>query len=828
MKKIINIFVALLVLVSAIPVSAGTAATMTLGTTAATNISSVGATLNGLYNVSASSAQVWFQYGTSQNNLNNYSAIAIQTTGTGTYSANITGLTPNTTYYFKAYGSQGGNSYFGNTAQSFTTTNAVQSISVSTLAASSVGENSVVFNGYLTNASQISTTRYFKWGTSSTSLTHTLSVSGTTTSGGPFSSTLSGLTPSTTYYFKAYATNSMGTVSGNQVFTFTTLSAPVQNISVTTLAATNITSSSATLNGYLTTNSSSTRYFKWGTSSNSLTHTLSVTGTQNSNSPFSANLSGLTPNTNYYFRAYANNGTTVQSTTHQFLTSQTTTIYYECNDGIDNDGNGLTDYPQDPGCTSPTDNNEYTANNSSAPVVSTGSTNNIYETGATLTGTVNSNNSYTYYWFEYGTNQNNLVQSQNIAFGTSNGNVAQSIGNLISGTNYSYKLCASNSQGSDCGVIRTFTTTQNACPPCGNCGNTTNCGNCTSNCPCPYYNYNNYNCPCTNNCNTGQAPTVNTSSAGNITNNSAIVYGFVDPSYNNNSQVWFKYGLNGNTNYTAYPSPSSVSSAQNVSASLSNLQQNSVYSFQICASNQYGQNCGNILSFTTNTNAYVPVQPYYQPNNYQTNIYQNNYQSDNYEQKPIIIYTNNDSTDYGYGESALATLKINSSKRNVVAGDLISYSITLENISSRKLKDVVINVNAPMDMTLTSTSYGELIFSTNSVLARVTTLAVGENITFNITASVAKNTRAQSFVIHSDASYLNTKTGERETITAELMNGMERNNMLAGLFGTGVGSGLIWFLIAIFIILLAFLAFSRKSKKEEVKSLPPSRWPTNS
>ena len=36
-------------------------------------------------------------------------------------------------------------------------------------------------------------------------------------------------------------------------------------------------------------------------------------------------------------------------------------VVVECSDGIDNDGNGLTDYPQDSGCSSGNDNTEYTA-----------------------------------------------------------------------------------------------------------------------------------------------------------------------------------------------------------------------------------------------------------------------------------------------------------------------------------------------------------------------------------------------------------------------------------------------------------------------------------
>jgi len=35
----------------------------------------------------------------------------------------------------------------------------------------------------------------------------------------------------------------------------------------------------------------------------------------------------------------------------------------QCSDGIDNDGDGLIDYPQDPGCQSPQDDDESGGNN---------------------------------------------------------------------------------------------------------------------------------------------------------------------------------------------------------------------------------------------------------------------------------------------------------------------------------------------------------------------------------------------------------------------------------------------------------------------------------
>jgi hypothetical protein len=36
-----------------------------------------------------------------------------------------------------------------------------------------------------------------------------------------------------------------------------------------------------------------------------------------------------------------------------------TPLSYQCSDGLDNDGDGLTDYPDDPGCSSASDNDEY-------------------------------------------------------------------------------------------------------------------------------------------------------------------------------------------------------------------------------------------------------------------------------------------------------------------------------------------------------------------------------------------------------------------------------------------------------------------------------------
>lgn len=149
------------------------------------------------------------------------------------------------------------------------------------------------------------TTRGVCWNTSSnpnTASNHTTDGVGT----GTFVSNLTGLTPNSLYYVRAYATNSAGTSYGNEVtFTPLMLSAPT----ITTPDATNITNTSATSGGNITSDGGATvttRGVCWNTSSNPTTansYTTDGSGT----GTFVSNLTALTPNTVYYVRAYATN-----------------------------------------------------------------------------------------------------------------------------------------------------------------------------------------------------------------------------------------------------------------------------------------------------------------------------------------------------------------------------------------------------------------------------------------------------------------------------------------------------------------------------------------
>jgi sugar lactone lactonase YvrE len=91
----------------------------------------------------------------------------------------------------------------------------------------------------------------------------------TGTSPGNFSATVTGLTPGTTYYYQAGATSSSGTSYGS-IVPFTTASTTAGPPTVTTLPATAVTGTAATLNGSVNPNgsSSTSTFFQYSTDPN--------------------------------------------------------------------------------------------------------------------------------------------------------------------------------------------------------------------------------------------------------------------------------------------------------------------------------------------------------------------------------------------------------------------------------------------------------------------------------------------------------------------------------------------------------------------------------
>lgn len=226
----------------------------------------------------------------------------------GAFSGSITGLTNGTTYYVRAFAVNSVGTSYGS-QQTFTTT-AYTAPTLTTTAASSISYTTATSGGNVSANGGTSITSYgICWSTSSGPTT-ALSTKTTTNASvsGAFSDNLTGLSAGTTYYVRAYATNSVGTSYGSEVsFTTTTLAVP----SLTTTTASSITSSTATSGGNVSSNGGATitSYgICWSTSS-APTTTLSTKTTTNASisGAFTGNLTGLSPSTTYYVRAYATN-----------------------------------------------------------------------------------------------------------------------------------------------------------------------------------------------------------------------------------------------------------------------------------------------------------------------------------------------------------------------------------------------------------------------------------------------------------------------------------------------------------------------------------------
>lgn len=141
---------------------------------------------------------------------------------TGVYSSALTNLTASTQYYVRAYATNSAGTAYGN-QQTFTTT-AVQIALpiVTTTAVSAITQTSASVGGNVTAAGGAAISeRGICWAITQnpTTVNSKVTASGTT---GAFTGAISGLNANSTYYARAYATNSGGTAYGAEV-TFITL-----------------------------------------------------------------------------------------------------------------------------------------------------------------------------------------------------------------------------------------------------------------------------------------------------------------------------------------------------------------------------------------------------------------------------------------------------------------------------------------------------------------------------------------------------------------------------------------------------------------------------
>jgi hypothetical protein len=290
----------------------------TVTTNVATDVATTSATLNGnLASLgTADNVTVSFEWGLTTAYGSGTSPVLMN--ATGTFAADLTGLTANTTYHFRAVAAGVGTS--NGDDMSFTTSSTAPT--VTTNAAADVAPNSATLNGNLTALGTASSVIVsFEWGTTAGGPYTNVTDNQTMTSTGSFSANLNGLTAGTTYYCKAKAVGH-GTALGDEVSFITSTTPPT----VATAAASSLAATTATLNGNLTalgTASSVIVSFQWGTTAGGPYTDVTDNHTMTGTGSFAANLTGLTAGTTYYCKAKAvGHGTTLGDEV-SFTTSMT-------------------------------------------------------------------------------------------------------------------------------------------------------------------------------------------------------------------------------------------------------------------------------------------------------------------------------------------------------------------------------------------------------------------------------------------------------------------------------------------------------------------------
>ena len=196
-------------------------------TSPATNVSSTMAILNGIVNANNVSTTVTFDYGTTTNYGSSITASQSPVTGSNGTTVNgvVSGLQFGTTYHYRVKAVNSIGTTYGNDV-SFTTLNVP---TVTTTPVTSILDYRANSGG---NISSDGGAAIIARGVCWNILGNPTISDNKTTNGtgiGSFSSSITGLIPSTTYYVRAYATNEVGTSYGNQ-FSFTTLQWPTSGL----------------------------------------------------------------------------------------------------------------------------------------------------------------------------------------------------------------------------------------------------------------------------------------------------------------------------------------------------------------------------------------------------------------------------------------------------------------------------------------------------------------------------------------------------------------------------------------------------------------------
>ncbi len=362
--------------------------------------------------------------------------------------------------------------------------------------------------------------------------------------------------------------------------------------------------------------------------------------------------------------------------------NETVNPTYQCNDGQDNDGDGLTDYPSDPGCSSSTDNDEYNQVQQLQCVI-----NSFYASPTSVT----SGGYTTLYW---STSNCDYVTIDGITYPV---NGSGSFGPLYTGRNYELRATRS-------GQVQTrslFVSVNQIVNPTYQCNdgydndsdgkvdypNDPGCSSYTDN-----DEYNQVIITVTQ-------PQAITTVATILGQTSARLNGIAVPNSTYSTTAWFEWGTSGNLGSRTTSQSVTNNTSTYISDTVSGLVPGGVYYYRTVVQNQNGTAYGDIVRFQTTRNTTTTVVT------------------------PPTVVTPVVNRDVVVTRSAASLLELrveNVYDRMCIAGEM-DYTVTYRNISSQTLQNAVLQVAHPKELTFINSSRGDY-----EVVDRTVTIALGD------------------------------------------------------------------------------------------------------
>ena len=190
----------------------------TVTTNSATDIDTTGATLNGIVNANDTSTTASFEYGLTAGYGMVVTADESPLTGSADaqVSADISGLNPDTTYHFRMIGENGTGISYG---EDRTFKTLFQAAVIITLEVTDIAETTATGNGNILDPGSSDITAHgICWNTSGDpTISDSFTDEGAADTPGEFISDITGLSPGTLYFVRAYVTDATGTIYGEEI-----------------------------------------------------------------------------------------------------------------------------------------------------------------------------------------------------------------------------------------------------------------------------------------------------------------------------------------------------------------------------------------------------------------------------------------------------------------------------------------------------------------------------------------------------------------------------------------------------------------------------------